>query len=65
MAFKDVHNLHFMGYDDGLIDDGEFIVPYDLDYLTLEAFSSLRSFCFRFEVTNVYRSRTAVDLQLR
>ena len=36
-AFQDVRNLHFISYDDGLIDDGEFIVLYDLDYLILEA----------------------------
>ena len=26
MAFKDLGNLHLISYDDGLIDDGEFIV---------------------------------------
>ena len=25
-AFKDLRNLHFIRYEDGLIDDGEFIV---------------------------------------
>ena len=64
MAFKDVRNFHFISYDDGLIDDGEFIVLCDLNYLILEAFSSSRSFCFCFEVNTVYRSRTALDLQL-
>ena len=54
-AFKDVRNLHFIRYDDGLIDDGEFIVLYDLDYLIVEAFSSSRSFCFCFEMKlNLY-----------
>ena len=26
MAFKDLRDLHVISYDDGLIDDGEFIV---------------------------------------
>ena len=43
-AFKDARNLHHISYDDGLIDDGEIIVLYDLDYWILEAFSSSRSF---------------------
>ena len=38
--------LHLIRYDDGLIDDGEFIVLYDLDYSILEAFSSSRRFVF-------------------
>ena len=29
MAFKELRNLHLISYDDGLIDDGEFIVLYD------------------------------------
>ena len=29
MAFKDLRNLHLISYDDGLIDDSEFIVLYD------------------------------------
>ena len=41
MAFKDPRNLHLISYDDGLIDDGEFIVFYNLYYSILEAFSSL------------------------
>ena len=53
-AFKDVRNLHFISYDDGLIDDGEFIVLYGLYYSILEAFSSSRSFCSSFEVKTVY-----------
>ena len=57
--------LHLIRYDDGLIDDDEFIVLYDLDYSILEAFSSSRRFCFCFEVKSVYRSRTSLDLQLR
>ena len=52
-AFKDVRNLPFISYNDGLIDDGEFIVLYDLDYLILEAFSSSGSFCFCFEVNPI------------
>ena len=60
MAFKDLRNLSLIGYDDGLIDDGEFIVLYDLDYSILEVFSSSRSFCFCFEVKSAYRSRTAL-----
>ena len=43
-AFKDARNLHHISYNDGLIDDGEFIVLYDLDYWILEAFSSSRNF---------------------
>ena len=51
MAFKDLRDLHVISYDDGLIDDGEFIVLYyDPKYSILEAFSSSRSFCFCFEV---------------
>ena len=50
MALKDLHNLHLISHDDGLIDDGEFIVLYDLYYSILEASSSSRSFCFCFEV---------------
>ena len=50
MTFKDLRNLHLISYDDGLIDDGKFIVLYDLGYSILEAFSSSRSFCFCFEV---------------
>ena len=53
MAFKDLRNLHLISYDDDLIDDGKFIVLYDLDYLILEDFSSSRSFCFCFEVKSV------------
>ena len=64
-AFKDLRNLRLISYDDGLIEDGEFIVLYGLDYSILEAFSSSRSFCFCFEVKSVYRCRTALDLQLR
>ena len=64
MAFTDLRNLHLISYDDGLIDDGEFIVLYDLYYSILEPFSSSRSFCFCFEVKSKYRSRTALDLQL-
>ena len=30
MAFKDLRNLLLISCDDGLIDGGEFIVPYDL-----------------------------------
>lgn len=30
MAFKDVHNLLLISHDDGLIDDEELIVLYDL-----------------------------------
>ena len=64
MAFKDLRNLHLASYDDGLIDDGEFIVLYDLYYSILESFSSSRSFCFCFEVKSKNRFRTALDLQL-
>ena len=64
MAFKDLRNLHVISYDDGLINDGEFIVLYDLYYSIQEAFSSSRSFCFCFEVKSKNRSRTALDLQL-
>ena len=64
MAFKDLRNLHVISYDDGLINNGEFIVLYDLYYSILEAFSSSRSFCFCFEVKSKNRSRTALDLQL-
>ena len=53
-AFKDLRNLHVISYDDGLIDDGELIFLYDLCYSILEAFSSLRSFCFCCEVTSEY-----------
>ena len=63
MAFKDLRNLHVISYDDGLIDDGELIFLYDLCYSILEAFSSLRSFCFCCEVTSEYWSPTALDLQ--
>jgi len=48
MAFKDLRNLHLISYDDGLIDDGEFIVLYDLDYSILEVFDSLRRAAFVF-----------------
>ena len=48
MAFKDLSNLHLISYEDGLIDDGEFIVLSDLYYS--KAFSSSRTFCFCFEV---------------
>ena len=47
MAFKDLRNLHVISYDDGLIDDGKFIVVYNLYklyYLILEALFSSRSF---------------------
>ena len=64
MAFKVLRDLHLISYDDGLIDDGELIVLYDMYYSILEAFSSPRSFCFCFEVKSEYRSRTALDLQL-
>ena len=50
MALKDLHNLHLISHDDGLIDDGEFIVLYDLYYSIFEASSSSCSFCFCFEV---------------
>ena len=53
MTFKDLRSLHLISYDDGLIDDGKFIVLYDLDYSILEALSSSRSFCFCFEVKSV------------
>ena len=53
-AFKDLRNLHVISYDDGLIDDGELIFLYDLCFSILEAFSSLRSFCFCCEVTSEY-----------
>ena len=46
MAFQDLRNLHLISYEDCLIDDGEFIVLYDLYYSILEAFSSSRSFVF-------------------
>ena len=64
LAFQDLCNLHLISYDDCLIDDGKFIVLYDLYYSILEAFSSSRSFCFCFEVKSKYRSRTALGLQL-
>ena len=32
MAFKGFRNLNLISYNDGLIDDGEFIVLYDLYY---------------------------------
>ena len=64
MAFKVLRDLHLISYDDGLIDDGELIVLYDMYYSILEAFSSSRSFCFCFEVKSEYRSRTALDSQL-
>ena len=65
MAFKDRNFASYKLDDDGLIGDGEFIVLYDLNYSIMEAFSSSHSFCFCFEVNSVYRSRTALDLQLR
>ena len=64
MAFQDLCNLHLISYEDCLIDDGEFIILYDLYYSILEAFSSLRSFCFCFEVKSKYRSQTVLGLQL-
>ena len=64
MAFKDLCNLHPISYDDGLIDDGEFMVLYNLYHSILEALSSSRSLCFCFEVKSEYRSRTALDLPL-
>ena len=65
MAFKELRNLHLISYDDGLIDDGEFIVlTTDLCSSILEAFCLSRSFWFCFEVISEYRSRTALDLQL-
>ena len=42
MAFKDLCNLRLISYDDGLIDDGEFIVLYNHHHSILEAFDSLR-----------------------
>ena len=54
MAFKLLRDLHLISYDDGLIDDGELIVLYDMYYSILEAFSSSRSFCFCFEVKSEY-----------
>ena len=63
MAFKGFRNLNLISYNDGLIDDGEFIFFYDLYYSILEASSSSRSFCFGFQVKSEYRSRTALDLQ--
>ena len=64
IQFKGFRNLNLISYNDGLIDDGEFIVLYDLYYSILEAFSSSGSFCFGFEVKSEYQSRTALDLQL-
>ena len=64
MAFRRFRNSNLISYNDGLIDDGEFIVLYDLYYSILEAFSSSGSFCFGFEVKSEYQSRTALDLQL-
>ena len=64
MAFQDLRNLRLISYEDCLIDDGEFIVLYDLYYSILEAFSSSRSFCFCFEVKSKYRSQTVLGLQL-
>ena len=65
MAFKDLRNLHLISYEDGVIDDGELVVLYALYYSILGAFSSSRCFCLCFEVKSEYRSRTALDLQLR
>ena len=48
MAFKDLCNLRLISYDDGLIDDGGFIVLYDLHHSILEAFDSLRRAAFVF-----------------
>ena len=48
MAFKDLCNLRLISYDDGLIDDGKFIVLYDLHHSILEAFDSLRRVAFVF-----------------
>ena len=64
MAFKGFRNLTLISYNDGLIDDGEFIVLFDLYYSILEAFSSSGSFFFGFEVRSEYQSRTALDLHL-
>ena len=64
MAFKGFRNLNLISYNDSLIDDGEFIVLYDLYYSIPEAFSSSRRFCFGFEVKSEYQSRTALDLRL-
>ena len=64
MAFRGFRNSNLISYNDGLIDDGEFIVLYDLYYSILEAFSSSGGFCFGFEVKSEYQSRTALDLQL-
>ena len=55
-AFKYFRNLHLKSYDDGLIDDGECIVLYDLYYSILEA----SSWSHRFEV----KTPTALDLHL-
>ena len=30
MAFKDLRNLHLISYDDGLIDNGKFIVLFNM-----------------------------------
>ena len=48
MAFNYLCNLRLISYDDGLIDDGEFIVLSDLDHSILEAFDSLRRAAFVF-----------------
>ena len=32
MVFKDLRNLHLLSYEASLIDNGEFIVLYDLYY---------------------------------
>ena len=48
MAFNYLCNLRLISYDDGFIDDGEFIVLYDLDHSILEGFDSLRRAAFVF-----------------
>ena len=59
MAFKDLCNLRLISYDDGLIDDGKFIVLYDLHHSILETFDSLRRaafvFVFKLKVFNLVR----------
>ena len=55
MAFKDLPNLHFISYDDGLMTVANLLF-FITCKLIVEAFSLSGSFCFCFEVESEYRS---------
>ena len=55
LAFKDLPNLHFISYDDGLMKVANLLF-FITCKLIVGAFSLSGSFCFCFEVESEYRS---------